>query len=172
MAQSTHGPSTIFSIASVFDICFLDAPPEPREDGALDLRGEIILGGYREQFLAPVSLWSRERYLQQWDEAAARLLHGAERTAFFTVAWQFWWTMARDGESVLIQEELLTGDRLERLGSAPSVDVVPYELLEPIQLQSEDGQDISSWRVTISDVAAFTRRRMSSTRSAAHVRRG
>jgi hypothetical protein len=139
----------------VFDIRFLDAPPEPREEGGLGLWGEITLGEYREPFLAPLALWSREQYERQWREAAERLLRGADRTAFFSAAWQFWWTMARDGEDVLVQEEIITGERVEMLGVTPEPGYAPYELLEPIRLQTEDGEDISTWRVTLADVASF-----------------
>jgi len=142
----------------VFDIRFLDAPPEPLEEAGFGLWGEVTLGAYRERFLAPLGVWSRERYERQWREAAERFLEGAERTAFFTVAWQFWWTMARDGQTVLVQEELITGERTEVLGSAPDPDVVPYELLKPIRCQSDDGQQISTWHITLADVVAFAAR--------------
>ena len=142
----------------MFDIRFLDAPPEVREEGGFGLWGEITLGAYREKFLAPTTLWSRDRYEQQWREAADRLLRGAERTAFVTAAWQFWWTMATQGEAVLVQEEILTGDRVEPLGPVLDPDVVPYELLEPVRLRSEDGDEISTWRVTLADVEAFAAR--------------
>ena len=142
----------------MFDIRFLDAPPAQDEERGLSLWGEVTLGEYRERFLAPLGLWPRERYEQQWREAAERLVRGAERTAFFTVAWQFWWTMGRDGQDVLVQEELITGDRVEQLGSEPDPDIAPYELLRPISLETEDGQRISTWRVTLSDVAAFAAR--------------
>jgi hypothetical protein len=77
------------------------------------------------------------------------------RTAFFTVAWQFWWTMAKQGADVLVQEELLIGDRIAVLGPTPDPDVVPYELLEPIRLRSEDGDEVSTWRISLADVASF-----------------
>ena len=139
----------------MFDIRFLDEPPELREDGGFDLWGEVTLGDYWERFRAPIGLWSRERYEQQWREAAERLLNGAERTAFFTVAWQFWWTMERNGEAVLVQEELITGETVEELGPAPDPYVVPYELLQPMTLQTDDGERISTWHITLSDVAVF-----------------
>ena len=142
----------------MFDIRFLDAPPEHREEGGLALWGEVALGEYRERFLAPLTLWPRKRYEQQWREAAERFVRGAERTAFFTVAWQFWWTMARDGQDVLVQEELITGERVEQLGSEPNPALVPYELLRPISLQTEDGQQISTWRIAFTDVASFAAR--------------
>jgi hypothetical protein len=142
----------------VFDIRFLNAPPEQREEGGLGLWGEVTLGEYRERFLAPLGLWPRERYEQQWREAAERLLQGAERTAFFTVALQFWWTMARSGQDVLVQEELITGERVEQLGSALDPDIVPYELLRPISLETEDGERISTWRIAFTDVASFAAR--------------
>ena len=142
----------------MFDIRFVDAPPEPLEEVGFGLWGEVTLGEYRERFLAPLVVWSRERYEQQWREAAVRFLEGAERTAFFTVAWQFWWTMAREGQDVLVQEELITGERAAMLGPAPDPNVVPYELLQPIRLRSEDGQHISTWHVTLADVASFAAR--------------
>ena len=142
----------------MFDIRFLEEPPEPWEPGGEALWGEITVGDYRERFLAPTGFWPRERYVRQWQEAGARFAAGAERTAFFTTAWQFWWTLGRAGDEVLVQEELLTGERIAVLGAAPDPERVPYELLEPVQLRNEDGHEISTWRVPLADVIAFTDR--------------
>lgn len=143
----------------MFDIRFLDLPAEHGEDGGEELWGETTLGDYRERFLAPLSLWPRERYERQWLEAARRFVEGAERTAFFTVAWRFWWTMGRMEGDVVVQEELIVEERAARLGPDPDPDRVPYELLDPVQLVNEDGMTISTWRVSMADVRDYVARR-------------
>ena len=119
---------------------------------------EVVPWQASRPFIAPLTLWSRDRYERQWADAAVRLLAGAERTAFFTVAWQFWWTMARQGHVVLVQEELLPPARVAGLGTHIDPDRVPYDLLQPLRLQSEEGRPISTWRIPLSDVAAFAGR--------------
>jgi hypothetical protein len=77
----------------MFDLAFAGSEPQRQEDGWDALQGKIVVGDYAETFLAPLSAWQRTDYEHHWIEAAIRLLRGADRTAFITVAFQFWWPM-------------------------------------------------------------------------------
>ena len=54
------------------------------EDGELAARGRITLGGFAEEFIAPLVLWTADDYRRQWREAAERILDGSEPTCFVT----------------------------------------------------------------------------------------
>jgi hypothetical protein len=143
----------------MFDIRFTSAPPEPLEAGGIGLWGELQLGADREGFLAPLALWQRADYERQWSEAAARLLGGATTSAFVTVAWRSWWPMWRVGDRVRVHEQLLLGDVVAPLGPEPDVYRTPYELIAPYPTDLSDGHRISTWDITLADIAAFTARR-------------
>ena len=143
----------------VFDISFLGAEPELQDDGWYGLAGQVCLGEYRESFLAPLDVWSREQYEGQWHEAAARLVAGEERSAFFTSAFQSWWAMWRHGALLYVHEELIVPQRFATLGAAPDLTRAPYQLLGPYAAVSQDGDPISEWQLSLDDVREFLRRR-------------
>jgi hypothetical protein len=58
------------------DIEFLSDEPEVQGEGWLGLRGLVTLGAANEEFIAPLSMWSAERYQRHWIEAADRLASG------------------------------------------------------------------------------------------------
>ena len=142
----------------MFDIRFTSAAPEPLEEGGAGLWGELILGDEREGFLAPLVLWQRADYERQWAEAAARLLGGAATSAFVTVAWHSWWPMWRMGDHVRVQEHLLLDEFLAPLGPTPDVQHTPYELIEPHPTDLSDGHRVSTWIVSLADIATFAAR--------------
>jgi hypothetical protein len=146
----------------VFDIAFLHEDPVEEEDDEtglswLSLPGMVTLGEYTERFLAPIPDWSRQRYQQQWLEAATRLVEGCERTGFFTVSFQFWWTMWQFGEAVLVHEQIfrpyITGELFDIRN--------PYAVIEDYRRFSDDGTPVSEWRVTAAAIREFIIRRSS-----------
>src|SRR5690242_12320334 len=114
----------------MFKIEFTAAEPELQDEGWYGLWGRVMIGDHVEEFVASLSLWTREQYEQHWRDAAVRLVDGEERTAFFTNAFQFWWAMWEDEGDIRVQEELLLGDRLDSLGEGWDISRVPYQLLQ------------------------------------------
>ena len=144
----------------MFDIAFIADEPEQFDEGeyvSVALRGRTTLGDYQEEFLASLRYWSRTDYERQWVEAARRLLAGAEHTGFFTSAFQFWWVMWRDGETVYVHEQLLTREGLV----APFDPADPYRQIGERYTISEDGGTVSEWRLGVVDIEAFVARRAS-----------
>ena len=143
----------------MFDISFLGTEPELQEEGWYGLTGRVSIGEYRESFLASLEVWSREQYEAQWLEAAARLVAGEERSAFFTSAFQSWWAMWRQGALVHVHEELIVPQRFATLGPTPDLTRAPYQLLGPYAAVGQDGEPISEWQFSLDDVREYLRRR-------------
>jgi hypothetical protein len=143
----------------MFDIEFVSDEPEVQEEGWLGLRGLVTLGTASEEFIAPLSIWSRERYQCHWIEAANRLATGAARSAFFTSAFQFWWTMWQEDGDIRVHEELLRPDRLGSLRASPESAPVPYHLIGPYQRTTLESEAMSEWRLKLQDIEDFLVRR-------------
>ncbi|MBC7788891.1 MAG: hypothetical protein H7Z74_03000 [Anaerolineae bacterium] len=143
----------------MFDIEFLSDEPEAQEGGWLGLRGVVTLGTESEEFIAPLSLWSVERYQRHWIEAATRLAAGEERSAFFTSAFQFWWTMWQEEGDIRVHEELLLPTQLDSLSALPARAPVPYHLIGPYRRTTDEGEAISEWRLKAQDIEEFLVRR-------------
>lgn len=143
----------------MFDIYFLDSDPEPQDDGWLALRGEIVLGEYREEFLANLDLWDRARCEHHWIQAARRITSGLnDRTTFFTSAfWDSWPMWQLDNETLAVHERFIVEE-----GPLPLLDPeAPYRGIGDYCATTEDGVKISEWRVGMSDLHDFVSRRCS-----------
>jgi hypothetical protein len=140
----------------VFDIAFIADEAERQEEGWYALRGRTVLRGYEEESLASLGYWGRADYERHWIEAARRLVAGADRTGFFTSAFQFWWVMWRRGDELAVHEMLLTGENLvEPFDAADPYRHLPEYSAEP----DEEGRRPSEWRLAVADLAAFVERR-------------
>jgi hypothetical protein len=139
----------------MFDIAFTSNTPERQPEGWVGLWGRTQLGVCVEDFLAPLGSWQRADYERHWIEAARRLLGPAARAAFFTAAFRFWWVMWREGDEILVHEELLLPERLEAL---TNWQATPYQLIRDRQTTSDDGTPVSEWRLAISDIEGFVAR--------------
>ncbi len=127
------------------------------QDGAEFYEGTIVLGEYRERFLAAAFLWGPSRYEEQWQAAASALAHGAQRAAFITsfvhpdassnVIWPAW----REGETVFVQNRLLFRDQLAAVMDPDRVAALVGER----RTTNEDGEVLSEWQVPLADMVRF-----------------
>jgi hypothetical protein len=144
--------------AGGFDIRFIrDAPESLAEflgEGAMGLRGRITLGGYAEEFMALLGPWTREDYERHWAQAARRLADGADRTAFFTSAFEFRWTLWRVGDRVVAHEHFLTAEGFPE----PFDPADPYAHIQDHDAWMAGGSGVSEWTLDPADVAAFAAR--------------
>jgi hypothetical protein len=141
-----------------FDIRFISDRPESLAEflgkGAWGLRGRITLGDYAEEFLALQGTWAREDYERHWLQAARLLLRGADRTAFFTSAYEFRWTLWRVGDRVYAQEHFLAVPGFPEPFDADDL----YTHIQDRRTRTEDGATISEWTVDLASIAAFVAR--------------
>jgi hypothetical protein len=135
----------------------LDAAIEWHEEPAR--RGEIVLGSFREEFLAPLVYWSEEDYVRQWRRGVRRILNGHERSCLMVRMYDpsaanilEWWPMYRVAdENILVTDALLF---LDQLASPLSADD-PYPHIRDFSALSENGEPISSWHVTPKDLEDY-----------------
>jgi len=81
----------------------------------------------------------RADYERHWIEAARRLLVGADRTGFFSSAFQFWWTMWRKGQDLFVHEQLI----IEATLLEPFDPSDPYRQIGERKTEDEDGKALS-----------------------------
>jgi hypothetical protein len=128
--------------------------------GELAARGRITLGEFSEEFVAPLIFWTPDDYRKQWHEAAERILNGSERSCFVAAMRKspldgviFLWPAYRDGDVVYVQHKLLLPEFVK--GSFDTSN--PYAQVDERRTMSEEGEQISEWRVSVEDIARFLR---------------
>jgi hypothetical protein len=145
-----------------FSIAFLDEPLSyPFDDATTPAAyGELAIGNHREGFCASLYEWSRGDYESQWRHAIRSLLERKDRAALIVeyisplASWKLeWWPMYAGGETVFLQNHLLFYEQLTRPFSMHD----PYASLRDRQTIDEDGDHISEWFVSFSEIEAFAR---------------
>lgn len=119
--------------------------------------GALLLDGMHELFQSSLLEWTADYYRMHWRYALERV-HGGRDAALITsyaspehATYLIWWPMYCVGDRVEVQNQLLFYDQLES----------PFELHEyweslPTRRDvSEDGEPISRWTLSRSDIAAF-----------------
>jgi hypothetical protein len=147
----------------MFDLELLGHPEGEGE--RLFIWGRITLGGFRDEFQAPLFDWAPGDYVAQWVDAAQRLVAGAPVVVFLThmvhptAPYHMGWPAWREGDRVLVQERLFLAEQIDGPFDCerPEVHVGPRREI------SDEGLRISQWAVTLRDVASFVDRRRRST---------
>jgi hypothetical protein len=137
----------------VFDLRFETGPLVDWEGWPYAV-GRITLGEHTEPFEASLEAWDPRRYVQQWQEQAARLVSGADRALCLTsfggpeAAYHFGWPMWRFNDAVRVQQYLIIAEQL----SAPLDPSRAESVVRDREAASEDGHPISEWVVDVEDV--------------------
>jgi len=83
--------------------------------------GEIALTDFLENFEISLAFWGADRYEKQWRQGIDRLLEGASKWCLITSMldpkcehFGVWWKLYREGEHVMVQNQLLLADVLGR----------------------------------------------------------
>jgi CdiI N-terminal domain len=143
-----------------FSIKFLNKPfiypfDDPKTPAA---SGELTIGDSTEAFHSSLYHWSTRQYENQWSDAIRVLLGGAPKAALIVeylssdVASHLeWWAMYREGEVVYLQNQLLFYRQLTKPFSLDA----PFASLRERQTINQEGQSISEWSVSLSEVEQF-----------------
>ena len=120
--------------------------------------GVIQLGEHQEFFHAFVGFWSAEEYQASWATAMRRLAGGAEVSCLLTSVsdpaeanFLTSWPLYRNGDDVYVQNHLIFIDELDH---AFDLDA-PWESIDPHTRVDEDGNRISEWLITRTDIEDF-----------------
>ena len=115
-----------------------------------------MLDDDRDWFDAPLSFWREGDYEAQWREGVERLIAGAEASALVTrmedpadeQILQFW-ALYRLDETVAVHEHLWVPE----FGRLKPEEI--YGAVRSYQPESNDGEQVSEWRLPVSDFAAY-----------------
>jgi hypothetical protein len=131
---------------------------EPDAENRLMREGVIRIGGFSEAFEASLVYWTEDDYLQQWQQALARLFAGYEHTCLISsiddpkqARFLIWWPIYRVGDRVYIQNHLLFFDQLA--GGFNEADI--YRHVGPRETLDERGNEVSEWSVSLQSVRVF-----------------
>jgi hypothetical protein len=141
-----------------FSISFLDEPVFYEEQTPMAV-GELVLGDFRENFVASLYQWNKIDYKAQWRDAIKTLLDSSKSALIVEyVSPEFsnkleWWPMYRIENVVYIQNHLLFYERLKKPFSLKNM----FSFVKDRITIAEDGNRISEWNVNLSDVEDFAR---------------
>jgi hypothetical protein len=142
-----------------FSISFLDEPLiyEADDPTYVAAAGKLIIGDWEEIFVSSLHLWSKEDYKAQWLHAIRLLLKENEKAALIVeylgpdAGRLWWWLMYKIESSVFLQEQILFFDQLKEPFSLEKA----FSFIRDRRTTNEDGQKISEWNVSLSEVEKF-----------------
>jgi len=128
------------------------------EDDPLVALGELQLGEVHEYFQSVLGFWGLDDYTQSWATGLRRILAGAPISCLATSVtdpssanFVEVWPLYREGTDVYVQNRFLFLDQLTREFDPKA----PWESMDPRSVVNEDGQAISEWKVSLTDIGEF-----------------
>lgn len=126
------------------------------------LVGRITLGQFSEDIFLPLTYWSKSDYLMQWEAALRCISEGATKSALLVSMYDpgdlnfvFAWPLYRIDQSVHVRNCIIFADELKEAFNPDNVS----DYVHDREQLSEDGERISEWTVTVSDIQEFLDRR-------------
>ena len=125
------------------------------------LEAEIMMGGFREDLILPIEVWSLADYKRQWQEGLKRIIgpnppfetsclvtemRVPENSGFATI-----WPLYRNGDRVHVQNKLIVFDGMTHSFSPSTV----YVDIGPRKTKSDEGDAISEWTLLTEDLGNF-----------------
>jgi len=131
---------------------------EPGSDVESRTLGVITIGSYVERFFAATEYWDIPRYGYHWRQAITRIIQGSVRSALITSMYDpavanfiYWWPMYRIGDTVKFQNHILFLNELK----TPFDPTDPYRFVPERMIINNDGEKISEWSASMSDLERF-----------------
>lgn len=144
----------------MFSIGFLDDPIVDAEPGENGRMGLIKLGTWKERFVAHLWTWSEAEYAEHW-RRALRLVLSAKPSALITdmkspsqSSHLVWWPMWRANGEIIFHNQLFFFAQHGIEGPRLNLDQLFRLIGDRVQVD-KDGEQISEWKVPLSDVEEF-----------------
>ena len=136
-------------------------PPESgqQENNPAQAPGRITIGGFSEQFTAPLGFWAEPDYRRSWQQALAVLDAAADSASCLMTSvtdpassnFLVSWPMYREGENVYIQNKIIFLDEIEEdFGPA-----APWRWIGPRRATDEDGNKVCEWVAPMDSLRQF-----------------
>jgi hypothetical protein len=124
-----------------------------------EVAGRVTVGDFSESFPMDLSFWSVADYSRSWERALGELEASENSTSCLissmpdpeTANFIFCWPIYREGEADHVQNSIIFLDGLEEEFKPQE----PWRYVEARSLVDEDGNQISEWSTTISEVRRF-----------------
>ncbi|MGP3980038.1 hypothetical protein [Streptomyces sp. KR80] len=143
-----------------FSILMIDDPvSEEAIPSCSEAVGRIKVGSFTETFLMDLSFWTVDEYRRSW-ESALRELERTEKATSCLIAsitdpatsnFNSCWPVYRVGDVVYVQSSVIFLDELDE----PFDPQEPLRYVEPHCSVDEDGNRISEWTTSASQVRQF-----------------
>ncbi|WP_234434467.1 hypothetical protein [Streptomyces sp. NRRL F-5126] len=136
---------------------------DPASEGGVsspsEATGRVTVGDFSEPFPMDLSFWTVGDYSRSWERALGELEASNNSTSCLissitdpeTAKFIFCWPVYREGEDVYVQNSIIFLDGLEEQFNPQE----PWRYVEARSLVDEDGNRISEWSTTISQVRRF-----------------
>ncbi|WP_406158910.1 hypothetical protein OG298_16330 [Streptomyces sp. NBC_01005] len=136
---------------------------DPASEGGVSLpsevAGRVTVGDFSESFLMDLSFWMVADYSRSWERALRELEVSENSTSCLissitdpeTANFIFCWPIYREGEAVRVQNSIIFLDGLEEEFNPQE----PWRYVKARSLVDEDGNQISEWSTTTSEVRRF-----------------
>jgi len=146
----------------MFSIVFLDDEvPEPRlAKNEKAVFASISANDLQEKIIAPINYWSEVQYQKQWADAIEKLLSGQrERVGLLTEMYDpdsapfpvMIWSLYKVGNDICMQNYYQS---LQQLSKDFNFDDI-YGLIHERETVTEDGGEISEWKIDTKDLESF-----------------
>lgn len=121
--------------------------------------GKIQVGGFTETFVMDLSFWTVDEYRRSWQSALTEIERTEKATSCLvssitdpaTSNFISCWPLYRDGDAVYVQNSIIFLDELDE----PFDPREPWRFVEPRSSVDEDGNRISEWVTSLSQVREF-----------------
>jgi hypothetical protein len=140
-----------------FSIQITDTRIDRDACGELAVYGAIQIGSFREELFISLEVWAQADYRRQWEAGLRRIL-SADRSCLITSMRDLAvsdfidrWVLYRLGDEVVFQNQLLVTTEAPRGITESTI----YDLVPPRETHTDDGQQISEWKVPLHDIYEF-----------------
>lgn len=120
--------------------------------------GFITINDFYERFFSPIDFWDRDKYLENWYKELNKLINGFSCAKLITKIYNpdymnflQAWILYKVDNTVFIQEQFFLVEELPKPFSLENFYLKELER----ETKSEDGEEISEWKIDISDIKLF-----------------
>lgn len=131
--------------------------PSDDEITRQECSGIIVLNDFREIFVSSLTYWNLLDYQEHWNKSLERALQ-REDSCLITSVYDpsmanfiVWWLLYSREDEIVIQNHLLFMDSL----SKPFTPQNPYSFIPRYEMENDEGEQISEWKIRVDDIAAF-----------------
>ncbi|XZN94686.1 MAG: hypothetical protein ACM65K_17590 [Microcoleus sp.] len=120
--------------------------------------GSIQIGSFQEKFFSSLSFWSMQDYEFHWKKALQRIVSDYKSSCLITSMYDparanyiEWWPIYRNQNLLYFQNGILLLDSIK-----DSFDISdPFQYVPEREINTEQGEKISEWIITVEDVENF-----------------